>query len=82
MPREKLTLPQVQAIFTTYKDLSARKIAKLYGMSHSQINHIRNGRSWKMHIEYLGLKPMPEARSGKSAPTEADPETYPFHTHK
>ena len=82
MPREKLTLPQVQAIFTTHKNLSARKIAKMYDVSHSHINDIRNGRSWKMHIEFLGLIPMPEARSGQSAPTEADPETYPLHTHK
>lgn len=63
MPREKLTLTQVQGIFTTYKDLSARKIAKLYGMSHSQINNIRQGKSWKMHIHFLGLK----------TPTETNP---------
>ena len=55
MPRAKLNIYQVQQIFTTHKDLSARKIAKLYNVSHAQINLIRAGRSWKTHIALLGL---------------------------
>lgn len=82
MPREKLTLPQVQAIFSTYKNLSARRIAKMYGMSHSQINNIRQGKSWKMHIHYLGLKPGPEANAEQPAPAEATPKSWPLRTCK
>lgn len=61
MPRNKITLEQVQKVFTDYKHLSGRKIAEMYGLSHAAINNIRSGRTWKSEMEWLRAM---------------DPETY------
>lgn len=55
MARNKLTLEQVKKVFTEYKDLSGRKISKMYGVSHAVVNNIRAGRAWKNEMDWLKI---------------------------
>jgi hypothetical protein len=50
MPRNKLSLKQVQEVLTTKANRSARSIAKEWGVSHTAIAHIRQGKTWKQEL--------------------------------
>jgi len=53
MPRNKLSLKQVQEVLTTKANRSARSIAKEWGVSHTTIAHIRQGKTWRQELQTL-----------------------------
>jgi hypothetical protein len=53
MPRNKLSLTQVQEVLSTKAHKSARSIAKEWGVSHTAIALIRQGRSWIKQLATL-----------------------------
>lgn len=69
--KPKLTLEQVTLCLTELKNVSGRELARRWGVSHSTINHVRSGHSWRTHIEYLGL---PKWKKPSTKAMEKDPE--------
>lgn len=53
MPRNKLSLKQVQEVLTVKAHRSTRSIAKELGVSHTTIALIRQGRTWKQELATL-----------------------------
>lgn len=74
MPRNKLTIEQVAACLVEYKHISARKLGKEFGVSHTAINNIRTGESWKTHVQLLGL---PLRKSKETIPAEEEKTLQP-----
>lgn len=60
--RAKLTIDQVVLALTELKHLSGRELARRWGVSHSTVNNVRKGQSWKSHISLLGL-PLKEKKN-------------------
>jgi hypothetical protein len=53
--KAKLSIDQVILALTELKHLSGRELARKWNVSHATVNNVRKGKSWKSHVQLLGL---------------------------
>lgn len=76
MPRNKLSVEQVIETLTTSKHISARELARRWGVSHACVNLIRQNKSWRSHVQLLGL-PLFKKNDKETIPAEEEKTLQP-----
>ena len=53
--KAKLTIDQVILCLTELKAVSGRELSRRWGVSHSAVNNVRQGKSWRAKLSLLGI---------------------------
>lgn len=69
--KAKLTIDQVILSLTELKEVSGRELSRRWGVSHSAVNNVRQGKSWRTKLSLLGL---PKWKKPSAKAMETTPE--------
>jgi hypothetical protein len=70
--KAKLTIDQVILSLTELKEVSGRELSRRWGVSHSAVNNVRQGKSWASKLSLLGI-----ASKTKTSPVKENTSLQP-----